>query len=192
MKKINYKYIYQRTREMLMKPEHSWSSVLKEDFAPSDIFRNYLVPIALVISICVLLLSLLNYTTLQAVGLALIYLISALSGTWLAYLITKEYLCGKLNYRDNEALNLSVYSAAIFIIFHGIGNAMGNAFVGQLFTLLSFIFIRTLYTGIGQLPKMQAAQKTNVLVIASLSIICLPIIISQILMIVFRISAINI
>lgn len=190
--KIRCQNIYERTRLMLMKPETGWPRVLESDFTAKEIFRNYLLPVSVVTAVLVLLLSLLTYTALQSVGLAFINLLSSLSGTWFAYLITREYLCGKLNYHDNQALNLTVYSAAIFIIFHGIGAALGNIFIGQLFTLFSFIFIRTLYTGIGVLPRISNGQKTNILVIASLAIICLPIIISQILMIVFRISAINV
>jgi len=80
----------------------------------------------------------------------------------------------------------------IFIIFHSIGNALGNIFLGQLFTLLSFTFIRTLYKGLGQIPRLHPGQKTNILVISSLAIICIPVIINQLLMIIFGISAFNI
>lgn len=190
--KANYKNIYERTKQMVLKPQIMWPQVLEEDLTVKEIFRNYLLPITIFTSVFVLLFSFINYTPWQAVGLAFINFISALTGTWFAYLITREYLCGKLNYQDNQALNLTVYSSAVFIIFHGLGSALGNIFIGQLFTLLSFIFIRTLYAGIGILPSVSNGQKTNILVIVSLAIICIPIIISQILMIVFRISAINV
>lgn len=190
--KVNYKNIYERTKQMVLKPQMMWPEVLEEDWTIKEISRNYLLPIVIITSVFVLLFSFINYTVWQAIGLAFINLISALTGTWLAYLITREYLCGKLNYPDNQALNLTVYSSAVFILFHGLGSALGNIFIGQLFTLLSFIFIRTLYAGIGMLPHVSNGQKTNILVIVSLAIICIPIIISQILMIVFRISAINV
>lgn len=192
MKKLNYKYIYQRTRQFLIKPEILWPEVLEENFSVSIVFRNYLSPIAITTAIFVFLFSLFHYNILFSLGLSIINLLSSLCGIWFAYLITKEYLCTKLSYQEYQALNLTVYSGAIFLLFHGIGSALGNIFWGQLFTLLSFIFIRTLYVGLGQLPSLQNAQKTNILIITSLSIICIPIIISQILTIVFRIPVINI
>lgn len=190
--KTNYKHIYIRTRQMLTHPEMAWPDVLKEDFTLRDTFRNYLLPIAITVSVFVFLLYNIHYNPLQAFGLGVINFVSTMCGAWFTYLITREYLCGKLNYPNNKALNLTIYSYAIFIIFHNIGSALGNIFIGQVFTLLSFIFIRTLYAGIGQLHGIQANHKTNILIITSLSIICIPIIITQILMIVFRISAINV
>lgn len=192
MKKINLKYLYKRTCQLLLHPQEVWPSVLQEDFPAKDIYRNYLIPVAALTSVVVLVVNLLRYSFFQASGMAVINLLSASFGTWFAYLITREYLCGKLNYTNNFALNLTIYSAAIFIIFHGIGSALGNLFLGQVFTLLSFIFIRTLYTGLGLLPHIQASQKTNILIITSLTIICLPVIITQILRIVFGISAFNV
>ena len=140
----------------------------------------------------VLLINLIHYNFWQATGLTIINLIAMLIGNWFAYLITREYLCRKLSFDTNLALNLTVYSGVIFIIFHSIGNALGNIFLGQLFTLLSFIFIRTLYKGLGQIPRLHPGQKTNILVISSLAIICIPVIINQLLMIIFGISAFNI
>lgn len=192
MNRINIKHIYQRTKALLMHPEEIWPHALDERRSEKEIYRNYLLPIALVTSVLVLLLSLVHYNWLQACGLAIINLLSVTGGSWIAYLITREYLCRKLYYGNNQALNLTIYSAAIFIIFHSIGAALGNIFLGQLFVLFSFIFIRTLYKGLGILPGLLPVQKTNILIITSLSIVCIPVIITQILMIVFGISAFNV
>ncbi len=190
--KTNYRNIYLRTKQMLLQPAIAWPEILQEDFSVRDIFRNYLFPITIGISAIVFLLSLIQYSSLQAFGLGIVNLISTLSGAWLTYLIIREYLCSKLNYRPREALNLTVYSYAVFIIFHSIGAALGTAFIGQIFSLFSFIFLRTLYAGIGQLPHLPSRQKTNIFIITSLTIICIPVIITQLLMIVFRISAITV
>lgn len=192
MRRIDYKHIYRRTRQFLMKPEIAWQQVMEENIPVRGLFQDYLLPIAVVTSLLVFLLSLLHVTVFQAIGLGIINLISILCGIWFSFLIMKAYLCEKLNYRDNQALNLTVYSAVIFTFFHSIGAALGNMFLGQLFTLLSFIFIRTLYIGLGQLRGLPSNQKTNVFVIATLCIICIPIIITHILMIVFRSPAFNI
>ena len=168
MKNINFKYLYRRTEQLLMVPETVWPEALNETNSGKELYRNYLIPITMV------------------------NLIAMLIGNWFAYLITREYLCRKLSFDTNLALNLTVYSGVIFIIFHSIGNALGNIFLGQLFTLLSFTFIRTLYKGLGQIPRLHPGQKTNILVISSLAIICIPVIINQLLMIIFGISAFNI
>lgn len=157
--KIRCQNIYERTRLMLMKPETGWPRLLESDFTAKEIFRNYLLPVSVVTAVLVLLLSLLTYTALQSVGLAFINLLSSLAGTWFAYLITREYLCGKLNYHDNQALNLTVYSAAIFIIFHGIGAALGNIFIGQLFTLFSFILSGRCIPASVSCPGFQTGKK---------------------------------
>ena len=134
MKNINFKYLYRRTEQLLMVPETVWPEALNETNSGKELYRNYLIPITMVISIMVLLINLINYNFWQATGLTIINLIAMLIGNWFAYLITREYLCRKLSFDTNLALNLTVYSGVIFIIFHSIGNALGNIFLGQLFT----------------------------------------------------------
>ncbi len=190
--KTDYKHIYIRTRQMLTQPAVTWPEVLKENSTVRNTFRSYLFPIAIVLSVFIFLLRLIYYTPLQALGFGIVNFIAATSGAWFTYLITREYLCNKLNYPDHAALNLTIYSYTIFIIFHSIGGALENIFIGQIFTLLSLIFLRTLYTGAEQLQQLQANHKTNILIITFLSIVFIPVIITQILMIVFRISVINV
>lgn len=189
--KTNYKHIYFRTKQMLLQPATAWSEVWKETATVGIVSRNYLLPVAIILSVIVFLLQLIHHTPLQAFGLGIIHFLTVTGGAWATYRIVREYLCNKLNYSDSDALNLTVYSYTIYIVFHCIGETLGGIFIGQIFTLLSFIFLRTLYTGVGQL-QLQANHKTNILVIASLSIVCLPIIITQILRILFRIPAINV
>lgn len=190
--KTNYKHIYLRTRQMLTQPAIAWPEVLKENSTFRNTFRDYLFPIATFLSVIVFLIRLIHYPPLQALGLGIINFISVIGGAWFTYLITREYLCNKLNYPNHEALNLTIYSYTVFIIFHSIGGALENIFIGQIFTLFSLIFLRTLYTGTGQLPQLQPNHKTNILIITFLSIVFIPVIITQILMITFRISAINV
>lgn len=189
MEKINFKGIYRRTLALLLAPNTIWPRVLGETRPPKVLYRNYLIPVAVLTAACVFLSSMLHYSVWQAAGLATANLAATICGTWFAYLITREYLCGKLNYKEHFALNLTVYSSAPFILLHSIGTALGNTFPGQLLTLFSFIFIRTLYAGLEQLPRLQPQQKTNILIITSLAVICLPVIISQLLKIIFGISA---
>lgn len=192
MDKISVKDIYGRMKVFLTHPEKMWRHALQERHPAKEMYRNYLFPIAMATSMLVLLLGLVHHDLLTSLGLAAINLLSTTGGSWIAYLIFKEYVCGKLGYKEHHALNLTIYSAAIFIVFHSIGAVLDNMFVGQLFILFSFIFIRTLYKGLDALSGLQTAQKTNALIIGSLSIICLPIIFTQILTIVFGVSAFNV
>ena len=177
---------------MLIYPDSIWPRVLNEKNSEKKLYRNYLFPITGIVSLLILLIELFYCGFWQALGLALINLIAMLGGNWLAFLLTREYLCRQFSFETHLALNLTVYSGGIFILFHSIGNAFGNAFLGQLFSLASFIFIRTLYKGLHQIPGLQPKQKTNVMVICSLSIICMPVIIHQLRMILFGISVFNI
>ena len=192
MRNINFRYIYERTYRLLTSPEKEWPVIADEYYTLKEVFQNYIIPLSAVASLFVLLFSFFQYTVWQAIGLAIINLLSTITGTWLAFLITKEYLLNKLGDAEGIAQNLIIYSSAVFIVFHSAGIAFGNGFFGQLFTVLSFIFIRTLYIGINQTAGMQANQKTNILIISSLSIICIPVIIKHILMIIFGISAFNV
>lgn len=192
MEKVNLKYIYERTSRLLMKPEKEWDVVADEYYTLKEVFQNYIIPLSVISSLFILLLGFLQYTILQAFGHAIINLLSTTVGTWLSFLITREYLTNKFRDAENIAQNLVVYSSGIFIVFHSMGTAFGNGFFSQLFILLSLIFIRTLYIGINQTAEMQANQKTNILVISALSIICIPVILKHILMIIFGISAFNV
>ncbi|MEG1737516.1 MAG: hypothetical protein RR137_04135 [Odoribacter sp.] len=192
MNKINFKYIYERTRLLLLKPDIAWSTVLKEDSELKKIYKNYLLPIAATTTLLTFLLSLIDYNLYQSIALGIINFLAVSAGTWLSYRIAKEYLCGKLNIPENQALNITVYCSAIFITFHSIGSVLGNAFFGQLFTLLSFIFIRTLYVGLQQVTALKPGQRTNIFVILCVSIICMPAIITQLLRILLDIPALNI
>ncbi len=177
---------------MLVTPETEWDNVADEYPSLKETFRNYLFPVTVLSSLTIFLFGFFHYSVMQTIGYGLINLISSTVGIWLAYLLTKEYLSNKLRDADNTALLLTVYPGAIFIVFHSLGIAMGNYFLGQLFTLLSFIFIRTLYIGIRRISDIPNNQQTNLLVIAALAIICIPVIISQVLMIAFGISAVNV
>ena len=93
---------------------------------------------------------------------------------------------------ENTALNLTVFSAAIFLFFHSLSGAFGNNFMGQLTDLLSLIFLRTLYTGIYATTELTTNQKTNLFIITSLAIIFIPVILHKLLMILFHIPALNV
>lgn len=192
MEKINFSYIYERTRRMVLNPEAEWKIIGEEYNTPKEIFTHYLFPVSVVSSLSIFLFGFFHYSAWQTVGFGLINLVASMVGIWVAYLLIREFLSNKLRDADNIALNLSVYSGAVFILFHGLGIAFGKYFMGQLFTLVSFIFIRTLYLGIRGMGKLQGGQQTNLLIIGALAIACLPVIITQLLMIIFRISAFNI
>lgn len=189
--KMKYQKIYTRTREMLIRPAGAWQTAISERTDMQKLLYAYFLPLSIFCSLIVLLINLFTGSLLQALGTAVINLASSLVGSWIAYLLIREYLCKKLNGDSHQALSLTAYSAAIFILFHSLGVAFGNLFISQLFILASFIFIRTLYAGINLLDNISSTQKTNLLIISSLSIVCFPIIVTQLLNILFRISAIN-
>lgn len=192
MEKININYIYERTRRMVFNPEPEWKIIGDEYNTPKEIFTHYLFPVSVASSLSIFLFGFFHYSVPQTIGFGLINLVASMVGIWAAYLLIREFLSNKIQDADNIALNLSVYSGAVFVFFHGLGIACGKYFMGQLFTLVSFIFIRTLYLGIRQTGQLQGGQQTNLLIIGALAIACLPVIITQLLMIIFGISVFNV
>lgn len=191
MKKINLRYLYERTKELVISPDRTWPVINDEYTGVKEIFQTYLIPLSVIISVIVLLFGFLQYTVWQTICYAGINFISAVGGTWLSFLICREYLNNKVDESENTALSLTVYSSAVFIVFHSLATAFGNGFFGQLMSLCSLLFIRTLYIGINKNNNLQAAYKKNLLIISILSIICIPMIIKKLLMILFHIPAFN-
>ena len=103
----------------------------------------------------------------------------------------RDSLNNKIPDAENTALHLTVYSASVFIVFHSLSVALINGFFSQLLSLISLIFIRTLYAGISAVTRLEVNQKTNTLIIAALSIICIPVIFKRLLMILFHIPILN-
>lgn len=66
-------------------------------------------------AVAVWFISLLWLNFFYALGYALIHLASNLLGTYVVVLLISEYLNGKSLDAENTALNLTVFSAAIFL-----------------------------------------------------------------------------
>lgn len=192
MIKVDFRHIYERTRKALTNPEAEWCVIKEETYSVKEMFQNYLVPLSVIASLVVLIFGFFQHGLYTAISLGVFNLLATTVGTWLSYLVAREYLSGKLYDADKVAADLTVYSAGIFIVFHSLGVAFGNGFFCQLFTLLSFIFIRSLYIEIKQISEPQSGVRTNLLIISSLSIICIPVIINHLLMVIFRISIIHV
>ena len=155
-------------------------------------FPEVLHTLCVTVAVAVWFISLLWLNFFYALGYALIHLASNLLGTYVVVLLISEYLNGKSLDAENTALNLTVFSAAIFLFFHSLSGAFGNNFMGQLTDLLSLIFLRTLYTGIYATTELTTNQKTNLFIINSLAIIFIPVILHKLLMLLFHIPALNV
>lgn len=182
---------YNRTRRLILYPRQEWQMIGNETDDRNSLFRSYLIPLAAVSSVVVFLFSFLHYEGFHILLYTFINFISATTGAYIVFFIAGEYLSSKVRKPENTALHLSVYSTAVFILFHSFSIALVNGFWSQLFGLLSLVFLRTLHAGIDQLDDLEAGQKTNLLIIMALSIICTPVICKRILMILFHIPAFN-
>ena len=189
--KDDLKKYYARTRQLILNPKREWSLIDNEHDSPLQLFSNYLIPLAIMASIVVLLLGFLHYNGLHTLLYTLINFISITLGTYLTFIITREYLTGKLPDAEGTALHLSVYSAAVFTLFHSLSVALVSGFWSQLLGLISLIFLRTLHAGISGITKLETSQKTSMLIIMALSIICIPVICKRLLMILFHIPVFN-
>lgn len=127
--KDDLKKYYARTRQLILNPKREWSLIDNEHDSPLQLFSNYLIPLAIMASIVVLLLGLLHYNGLHTLLYTLINFISITLGTYLTFIITREYLTGKLPDAEGTALHLSVYSAAVFTLFHSLAVALVMRFL---------------------------------------------------------------
>lgn len=189
---LKYRNIYAVTKRLFLYPDLAWPEMIKSTDTFKSFLRNYLFAVAMVSGGVVFLIHLLQNHYLQAIGLAMLSFISCICSSWLAFWLTREYMCRKLCYSEREVLALVGYSHAIFFIFYSIGQAWNGMFIGQIFMLLSFSFFRTLYQGIKQLENYQPQHLSNVLIVFALAIIFMPMIMNQILRIIFGVSVIHV
>lgn len=191
MKKKDLEFWLKRTRQLLLRPRYEWQKIVTEERDPQSLFRFYFLPACLFSSLLLFIGCSIQHNLLYATGFAIINLLSAFGGIYVVYLLTREYLNGKMDGSDNTALILCVYSAVIFILFHSLSLGLGNNFFGQLTGVISLLFLRTLYTGIYFLEELPVGLKTNLFIIMSLSVIFIPVILSRLLMILFHIPVFN-
>lgn len=187
--KREYKEIYARMRALVTAPAEEWARIFREPVEERRLMVGHLIPCAAFFSAVSIPVGLINHSIWQAAGTAFIHFTASAAGTYAAYRLVQEYMRGKMEEWRETALPLTVYSAEVFIAFRSIGAALGNVFVGQLFMLASLFFIHILYVGVQALEEVPGNQRTNLLVIASLSIISLPTIIHQVLAMLFGMTA---
>lgn len=189
---MRYKELHTTITQLFIRPKTSWNAVIRQPLTFKKFLYRDWMPLAGLLCLVVFGLQLIHYSILQSIGLSIIYFITMVGGFRIVYPITREYLCRKLNYSEQEVLSLIGHSYAIYFIFHSIGQACGDLFIGQVFILFSLLFIRTLYFGISELSNYQSQHQTNILIISALSIIFIPMLIKQLLTIIFGIPAIHV
>ncbi|MDL2331325.1 hypothetical protein LJC62_04905, partial [Odoribacter sp. OttesenSCG-928-A06] len=90
------------------------------------------------------------------------------------------------------SLSISAYCSVLFVFFNSLSLAVSNNFTAQLLSLVSLIFLRSLYVGIQEIEELQDGKKINLMIIGSSLIICIPIIIRKLCMIILHVPAFNI
>ena len=111
-------------------------------------------------------------------------------GSYIAYRVSREYLSNKVAAANRMALRLAVYSSAVFIPFHCLSSGFSEGFISQLMAMCSLLCLRTLHVGLNQLTALDVQYRKSAIVIIGLLVIVSPIIIQQLLMIMFRIPTI--
>ena len=186
MKKLDIKGIFTRPRKLLLHPETEWQVIGREDIEGIELFKNFLVPLSVLSSICAIL----STSPLYAIGTGIILFIASVVGSYIAYRVSREYLSNKVTKANWMALRLAVYSSAVFIPFHCLSSGFSEGFISQLMAICSLLCLRTLYVGLNQLTALDVQYRKSAIVIIGLLVIVSPIIIQQLLMIMFRIPTI--
>lgn len=190
MKKLDITNLFARTRRILFQPEVEWQAIRQENIEGTDLFRNYLIPLSALASACTFLLQLRITSPFYAVCIGAIIFVASVVGTYITYRVSKEYLMNKVTEANEMALRLAVYSSAIFIPFHCLACGMSEGFISQLMAVCSLLCLRTLYVGLNQSNALDVQYRKSAIVIIGLLVIVAPIIVQQLLMIVFRIPSI--
>ena len=58
MKKLDIKGIFTRPRKLLLHPEMEWQVIGRENIEGIELFKNFLVPLSVLSSVCAILLNL--------------------------------------------------------------------------------------------------------------------------------------
>lgn len=190
MKKSDINNIFARPRKLLLHPETEWQAINRENWEGIELFKNFLVPLSAISSVCTILLRFLSTSPLYAIGIGIILFVSSVVGCYITYRIAREYLINKVPQANRTALHLAVYSSAVFIPFHCLSSGLSEGFISQLMAICSLLCLRTLYVGLNRLTALDAQYRKSALVIIGLLVIVSPIIIQQLLMIIFRIPTI--
>lgn len=130
-----------------------------------------------------------NLTSLRHWNRIILFMASVV-GSYIAYRVTREYLSNKVAEANRMALRLAVYSSAVFIPFHCLSSGFSEGFISQLMAICSLLCLRTLHVGLNQLTALDVQYRKSAIVIIGLLVIVSPIIIQQLLMIMFRIPTI--
>ena len=188
MKKLDIKGIFTRPRKLLLHPETEWQVIGRENIEGIELFKNFLVPLSVLSSVCAILLRLLSTSPLYAIGIGIILFMASVVGSYIAYRVSREYLSNKVAAANRMAL--AMYSSAVFIPFHCLSSGFSEGFISQLMAICSLLCLRTLYVGLNQLTALDVQYRKSAIVIIGLLVIVSPIIIQQLLMIMFRIPTI--
>ena len=85
MKKLDIKGIFTRPRKLLLHPEMEWQVIGRENIEGIELFKNFLVPLSVLSSVCAILLRLLSTSPLYAIGTGIILFMASVVGSYIAY-----------------------------------------------------------------------------------------------------------
>ena len=107
MKKLDIKGIFTRPRKLLLHPETEWQVIGRENIEGIELFKNFLVPLSMLSSVCAILLRLLSTSPLYAIGTGIILFMASIVGSYIAYRVSREYLSNKVAAANRMALRLA-------------------------------------------------------------------------------------
>lgn len=153
MKKSDINSIFARPRKLLLHPETEWQAINRENWEGIELFKNFLVPLSAISSVCAILLRFLSTSPLYAIGIGIILFVASVVGCYITYRIAREYLINKVPQANRTVLHLAVYSSAVFIPFHCLSSGFSEGFLSQLMAICSLLCLRTLYVGLNRLTS---------------------------------------
>lgn len=182
---------FRRIKHLFTRPGQEWKTIYQEEYSAKQLFRLFFMPYVSCLSAVVFLLHLLDTSVGYSLGYALVYFCATGSGVYLTCLFSREILSTKTEKNSHRAFSLTLYSATVFLLFNSFSSGIGNDTLSQLFSLLSLIFLHTLYSGLRAIQELNSDQKNNLLLIIGLAIIFIPFILKRLLLLILHIPLEN-
>ena len=190
MEKFNLRGLLAKPYKLLTQPTTAWESIRQEQIEGVVLFRNFLIPLTSIFVTFSFLLCLLHTSVFYALGRSIILFVASIIGTYITYRVSKEYLNDKVTEANRISLYLAVYSSAVFIPLHCLSCGFSEGFFSQLMAICSLLCLRTLYIGLTRLTHLNPQYRKSAVIIIGLLVIVAPIIVQQLLKIIFRIPTI--
>ena len=187
MRKEDFIHIIKRIKQLILTPEKTWTTILRERQPYSKLFISYIIYPTMIASACIFIPLLVFKDISRTIILGIQNCLVCILSSYLCLRLSRAYMYGKITNSRKIATDLSIYSSTVFILFHSLSLGLGQSFIGDVASVCSLLSLRVLYVGLKKIPDLEKQHHTSTFIIMGLLVVVSPFIISRLLSIIFRI-----